>query len=337
MNYIKTLKFSGNHLLTLVNDVLDYNKMESGKIVFEQTQFNISDFLEEISRSYSFRSKAKHISFDITKANNLPAELIGDPIRLNQILSNLLSNALKFTDQGSITLNIKELKRTDNQSKIEFAVSDTGIGIPADKHLFIFDSFTQASPDTTRRFGGTGLGLAICKKLIELQGGSITVESEPEKGSTFRFNITFGLSDKGSHTKTPEAPENYTGLKGKKILVAEDNKINFFVANKFLVGWGLIVTHAENGRLALDLLEKEDFDLILMDLHMPVMDGIEATKIIRKSENQRIKNIPIVALTAAIMSESHDKIDDLNINDYVLKPFKPRDLFERILKHIRKD
>jgi PAS domain S-box-containing protein len=335
MDYIKALKFSGNHLLTLVNDVLDYNKMESGKIVFEQTQFNLSDFLDEIMRSYSFRSKAKNLSFEIMKASNLPTEVIGDPIRLNQILSNLLSNALKFTVHGSIKVIVKELSRSVNQSKMEFTVIDTGIGIPKDKHFFIFDSFTQASPDTTRHFGGTGLGLAICKKLIELQGGKISVESEPDRGSTFRFVISFGISEKGVQPPVAEIPESFTGLEGKKILVAEDNKINFFVANKFLIGWGISVTHAENGQIALDILSKEDFDLILMDLHMPVMDGIEATRIIRKSDNPRIQNIPIVALTAAIMSESHDKIEDLKINDYVLKPFKPHDLFVRILKHIR--
>jgi PAS domain S-box-containing protein len=335
MDFIKTLKFSGNHLLTLVNDVLDYNKMELGKIVFEQTQFNLSDFLEEIMRSYSFRSKAKHLSFDIKKASDLPDEVIGDPIRLNQILSNLLSNALKFTNSGSINITVSELQRKGTQSKIEFTISDTGIGIPKDKHSVIFDSFTQAAPDTTRRFGGTGLGLAICKKLIELQGGTIAVDSEPGRGSIFSFIITFGISDKSRQPATAEQPENYTGLEGKKILVAEDNKINFFVVNKFLVGWGIDVIHAENGQLALEILEKEDFDLILMDLHMPIMDGIEATRIIRKSDNPKIKNIPIVALTAAIMSESHDKIEDLNINDYVLKPFRPNDLFDRIRKHIR--
>jgi signal transduction histidine kinase len=335
MDYIKALKFSGNHLLTLVNDVLDYNKMESGKIIFEQTQFNLSDFLNEIMRTYSFRSKAKNLSFDIKKTGDLPTEVIGDPIRLNQILSNLLSNAFKFTIHGSIQVIVKELNRTSNQSKMEFTVTDTGIGIPKDKHSFIFDSFTQASPDTTRHYGGTGLGLAICKKLIEMQGGTITIESEPQKGSTFRFVLSFGISDKAIQSLAVEPPESYFGLEGKKILVAEDNKINFFVANKFLIGWGVSVTHAENGQIALDFLAKEDFDLILMDLQMPVMDGIEATRIIRNSDNPQIKNIPIVALTAAIMSESHDKIQDLKINDYVLKPFKPHDLFERILKHIR--
>lgn len=335
MDYIKTLRFSGNHLLTLVNDVLDYNKMESGKIIFEQTVFNLNDFMEEIMRSYSFRSKAKNLEFDIKKEGALPDEVIGDQIRLYQILSNLLSNALKFTNRGSITITIRELESKNNQVNLEFVVKDTGIGIPKERHSSIFESYTQASSDTTRYFGGTGLGLSIAKKLIELQGGTIKLESEPGTGSTFTFNIIFGLSVKGEHDKGVETKETYIGLEGKRILVAEDNKINFFVANKFLTGWGAIVTPAENGQLALELLEKEDFDLILMDLQMPVMDGIEATRIIRKSQDPRISNMPIVALTAAIMSENHDKIDELNINDYVLKPFKPHDLFERIKKHIR--
>jgi PAS domain S-box-containing protein len=335
MDFIKTLRFSGNHLLTLVNDVLDYNKMESGKIVFEQAQFSLNDFLKDILRTYSFRSKSKNLEFDIIKENELPSEVIGDSIRLNQILSNLLSNALKFTQKGSIHVIIKEIERKNKKSRIEFLVRDTGLGIPKDKHDMIFESFTQASPDTTRHYGGTGLGLAICKKLIELQGGKINVESEPDKGSTFRFVLSFGIPEIGSKVETTETAESFTGLEGKRILVAEDNKINFFVVNKFLTGWGVKVTHVENGKLVIEILEKEDFDLILMDLHMPVMDGIEATRVIRKSDKPRISTIPVVALTAAIMSESQDKIEDLSINDYVLKPFKPHDLFDKILKNIK--
>jgi CheY-like chemotaxis protein len=220
-------------------------------------------------------------------------------------------------------------------SRIEFLVRDTGIGIPKDKHEMIFDSFTQASTDTTRHYGGTGLGLAICKKLVELQGGHIDVESEPGVGSVFRFVLLFGIPDKEDKIPKNETSETYSGLEGKKVLVAEDNKINFFVANKFLTGWGVKVTHAENGKIALDLLEKEYFDLVLMDLHMPILDGVEATRFIRKSENPKINSIPVVALTAAIMSESHDKIEDIGINDYVLKPFKPRDLFDKIMKNVR--
>lgn len=335
MDFINTLKFSGNHLLTLVNDVLDYNKIESGKLEFEQMQFNLGNFLAEIMRSYSFRSKAKNLNFDIIKQGEIPEVVIGDPIRLSQILSNLLSNALKFTTYGSIKVKIKELVKNGNHSNLEFSVTDTGIGIPKEKHNLIFESFTQASVDTTRHFGGTGLGLAICKKLIDLQGGSLSLESEPGIGSTFRFVLSFGIPEKGSIKKSVEVPENYSGLEGKRILVAEDNKVNFFVANKFLINWGVIVTHAENGQLALEELNKQEFDLILMDLHMPVMDGIEATRIIRNSPDDNLRSIPIVALTAAIMSESHDKIEDLKINDYVLKPFKPHDLFDRIKRNIR--
>ncbi len=334
MDFIKTLRFSGNHLLSLVNDVLDYNKMESGKIIFEQTQFNLIDFLNDIMRSYSYRSKEKNLEFEIKKPDDLPTQVIGDQVRLNQILSNLLSNALKFTKQGSIHVIINELKKSETSVVLEFSVRDTGIGIPREKHKMVFESFTQASPDTTRHFGGTGLGLAICKKLVELQGGVISLDSEPGKGSDFKFSLSFGISAGSNKVQDGEASDSYAGLEGKRILVAEDNKINFFVANKFLIGWGIKVTHAENGKIALELLEKEDFDLVLMDLHMPVLDGIEATRIIRKSENPRIRNIPVVALTAAIMSESHDKIEDIFINDYILKPFKPRDLFDKIRKHV---
>lgn len=335
MDFINTLNFSGNHLLTLVNDVLDYNKMESGKIIFEKVRFSLNHFLAEIKRSYAIRSQIKKLDFEIIKQDNIPDEVTGDPVRLNQILSNLLSNALKFTNQGSIKLKINEFARSGNQSTLEFAVTDTGIGIPREMHSHVFESFTQASPETTRKFGGTGLGLAICKKLIELQGGSITLESEPGRGTTFRFNLAFDIPEKGSLQKSADVTETYVGLEGKKILVAEDNKVNFFVANKFLTNWGVKVTHAENGKIALEYLEKEEFDLILMDLHMPVLDGIEASKIIRNSKDEKLKNIPIVALTAAIMSENHDKIEDLNINDYVLKPFKPQDLFDRIKRNIR--
>jgi PAS domain S-box-containing protein len=335
MDLIKTLRFSGNHLISLVNDVLDYNKIESGKIVFEKTQFNLTDFLDEINRSYTLRSKGKKLDFNIIKDKNLPFSVIGDPIRLNQVLSNLLSNALKFTLSGEIKVHVNEIGRTGNQSNIEFKITDTGIGIPKDKLVDIFDSFTQAAADTTRLFGGTGLGLAISKRLIELQGGTIRVESEPNVGSSFSFNLFLMVAEQETPNSHSKIPERQSELEGKRILVAEDNKINFFVVNKFLEGWGMIVTHVENGLLAIEAIKKTEFDLILMDLHMPVMDGIEATRILRKSENPDIKNIPIVALTAAIMSENYDKIDDLKINEYVLKPFKPQDLYDRILRHVR--
>jgi PAS domain S-box-containing protein len=334
-DFLKTLKFSGNHLLTLVNDVLDYNKIELGKVIFEHSQFNLTSFLNDIVRSYSIRAREKNLEFDLIKSSDLPEEVLGDSVRLNQILSNLLSNALKFTQRGSITINIKELKRAGKLSTIEFSVKDTGIGIPKDKLAVIFESFSQGGSDITRNFGGTGLGLTICKKLVELQGGSISVESEQGYGSTFKFDLTFGVAETDFQSASGAPAETFEKLKGKKILVAEDNKINYFVVNKFLTGWGVTVTHAENGQVVLDIIEKSDFDLLLLDLQMPVLDGIETTRIIRNSENIKVKNIPVVALTAAMISESQVNIEDLKINDYILKPFKPKDLYDRIAKHVR--
>ncbi|MRR19577.1 PAS domain S-box protein [bacterium] len=335
MEYIKTLRFSANHLLTLVNDILDYNKMEAGKIVFEKTEFELVSMLDDMKRSYSHRAQEKGISFTIDKSADLPPTLIGDPIRLNQILSNLLSNAIKFTSDGGVTLKASVREHLEGRALLEFSVADTGIGIAMDKLEEIFESYAQASADTTRKYGGTGLGLAICKRLVDLQGGKISVESELDKGSVFTFTIEYSVPATETKVADQGAGDTMKALAGKRILVAEDNKINFFVANKFLESWGVIVTHVENGSLALDEIGRQEFDLILMDLHMPVMDGIEATRIIRSSSDSRISKIPIVALTAAVMSEANDKIENLSINDYVLKPFKPKDLYDRIAKNVR--
>ncbi len=336
MDYINTLRFSANHLLSLVNDILDYNKMEAGKIVFEKTEFDLASMLEDIRRSYSHRAQEKGIYFALEKSPDLPVTLIGDPIRLNQILSNLLSNAMKFTSRGGITLKASVREKQEGKALVEFSVADTGIGIAPEKLEEIFESYAQASADTTRKYGGTGLGLAICKRLIDLQGGTIGVSSEPDRGSEFTFSIEYTVP--ATEPKAAErsgASDSMKELAGKRILVAEDNKINFFVANKFLESWGVKVTHVENGALALEEIKRQEFDLILMDLHMPVMDGIEATRLIRSSPDKNISQIPIVALTAAVMSEAHDKIENLAINDYVLKPFKPKDLYDRIAKNVR--
>ena len=335
MEFIKAIKFSGNHLLMLVNDILDLNKIESEKIVFEHIAFDIASFLDDIIKIYSLRSIEKNLTFEFIKDPKFPKEVIGDPIRLNQILSNILSNALKFTSKGGIKVAINVIQQTDKQIKLEFMISDTGIGIPKEKHATIFESYTQVSSDTTRQFGGTGLGLTISKNLIDLQGGTLSFTSEPGIGTTFVFALPFGVAEKLSEPKKIESTEGSSSLEGKKILVAEDNKVNFFVVNKFLTGWGIKVTHAENGQLALDKLEEEEFDLILMDLQMPVMDGIEASRNIRNSEDKQLSSTPIIALTAALISDNQEKFTDLHINDYILKPFKPQDLFERIAKHIR--
>lgn len=338
MEFIKTLRFSGNHLLTLVNDVLDFNKMESGMIIFEKTQFNLHSFIGELKRSYSFRTEEKGLDFRVNISEQVPGEIIGDSIRLNQVLSNLLSNAVKFTARGYIELSVRRLNNNNKTVELEFTVGDSGIGIPPEKHELIFESYTQAADDTTRRFGGTGLGLSIVKRLIELQGGKVWVESKPDEGAKFFFTLNFIMAaDQSPMDRINEnnTEELFDELIGKRILLAEDNKINFFVANKFLTKWGAVVTHAENGEIALELISKNEYDLVLMDLHMPVMDGIEATRLIRESKREDIRTMPVVALTAAIMSEHQDKIEGLHINDYILKPFKPNELYNKIQRHCR--
>jgi CheY-like chemotaxis protein len=337
MEYMKTLRFSANHLLTLVNDVLDYTKLESGNISFEKMSFNIFEFIEEMRRSYSFRIKNKGLGFEVKIDEAIPPVLIGDPVRLNQILSNLLSNAIKFTEKGHIELHAKQVSRTGGQIKLNFSVSDTGIGIPPDRQRIIFESFKQATDDTTRKYGGSGLGLSISQKLVELQGGKLSVKSVPGKGSEFFFSMTFqvALSEENKTAMAREEEEKWDELTGKRVLIAEDNKINFFVVDKFLKKWGITVAHAENGKLALDLVRKNEYDLILMDLHMPVMDGIEATEIIRNSKEKGLKDMPVIALTAAIMSDHEEKVKQLDFNDFILKPFKPRDLYMKILKNAR--
>lgn len=340
MEFLKTLQFSANHLLTLVNDVLDYNKIESGMIKFEKTRFNLHTLLGELKRTYSFRTDQKGLEFIFNIGDDVPKEIIGDQLRLNQALTNLLSNAVKFTSDGFVELSVRKVSGNPRQVNLEFAIRDSGIGIAPDRQEMIFESYTQATDDTTRKYGGTGLGLSIVRKLVELMGDRVWVESEPGEGSTFYLDLAFQLPDKQEGIESTESDDQegnftYDKLAGKRVLIAEDNKINFFVANKFLVKWGVIVTHAENGIEALSMIEKNSYDLVLMDLHMPEMDGIEATGIIRKSERQEISTLPVVALTAAIMSEYQDKIEGLSINDYILKPFKPQELYSKILKHIR--
>ena len=333
-DYLKSLIFSSNHLLALVNDVLDYSKIEAGKIVLERLTFNMNDYLHELERAYTIRANTKGLSFNLIKEGDIPLYVIGDQVRLNQVVSNLFSNALKFTKDGYINLIVKEKEKQHDEVTLEFSMQDTGIGIEPDKLEAIFEDFTQASLSTTRQYGGTGLGLAICKKLVELFGSQITVESEVGKGSTFTFDIKLQLSEYQSDDGATEVAAYL--LKGKKILLAEDNKINSLVANRMLSKWGVELTHAENGKIAVEKVLQGDYDLILMDLHMPVMDGIEAAKIIRASEDPKIKNIPIIALSAVTSSDCQEEVKDVRFDDFVLKPFKPENLFNVVSLHLLK-
>jgi len=332
MENLHSLKFSAENLLVLINDVLDFSKIEAGKIAFEEADFDLHSLLEGLRQSFVFKAADKNIQLECRIESDVPKIVIGDPVRLNQVLTNLMSNAMKFTEQGKVSLTARVAGSDEKTTRIEFSVSDTGIGISPDHIGKIFDSFVQASPDTTRKYGGTGLGLAICKQLLRLKNSNIQVESEPGKGSRFYFTLAFRNSCLKHISDTDDIGKiNYEKLKGKKVLLVEDNEINRLVAYKFLRKWGMEITEAGNGKEALEHLQKNTFDLVLMDLQMPVIDGYEATRLIRSSMPSG-KTIPIVALTASLMNEVQEKIITSGMNDLILKPFNPGELYSKIVK-----
>jgi|GEM_PF-368119 len=333
---LKMLQFSAENLLVLINDILDYNKIESGMVSFECIAFNLAGLLESIRFSLGFKAEEKHIAFNIHLEGQLPPVLLGDPVRLAQILTNLVSNAIKFTEQGGVTLEAV-VKHDDGESvRLDFAVTDTGIGIKADKLAYIFDRFTQAESDTTRKYGGTGLGLAITKRLLQMQGSEIGVDSRPGEGSRFFFSLSFHKGDQASPVRDSYA---YTAsarlLDRVQLLLVEDNEINRKVATKFLNKWGIQPDYAHNGLQAIEKVNEKEYDLILMDLQMPEMDGYEAARIIRGTKAQ--EGIPIIALTASAMHDVAQKIFDAGMNDFVMKPFHPNDLYQKIAKYAAPD
>jgi PAS domain S-box-containing protein len=333
MENLNALRFSGENLLALINDILDFSKIEAGKIEFEDTDFDLSHLLNGLKQSFGFKAKEKGITFSVRQGENLPVHLVGDPTRLSQILNNLLSNAIKFTDEGSVTLSISEKNRNKQHTELEFSVSDTGIGIPEDKQQSIFESFSQAAADTNRKFGGTGLGLAITKKLLELQGSHITLDSQLGEGTTFSFVLQLKLSDEKKSIPTSTLQQHnsdYTSLEGYKVLLVEDNAMNVIVARQFLNRWKLDFDHAENGEEAVKKVVNGNYHLVLMDLQMPVMDGYDATLLIRQTHPQ----LPIVALTASAMLEIQEKVYQVGMNDFVTKPFNPRELYQKISRYL---
>lgn len=329
---LKTLKFASENLFSLINDVLDLNKIDAGKIEFEQADFSFETLLDGLEHSFALNAKKNNTRFVIEKSADVPRSLIGDPTRLIQVLTNLVSNALKFTKNGLVQLKINLLEQNSETTRLAFEVSDTGIGIPADKLETIFEPFAQAETNTTRMFGGTGLGLSIIRKLLTLQNSDIQVESTPGSGTTFSFELTFGTNQTTIQPTFP-APVTRTDLKGLRVLLVEDTDLNVTVATQFLEKWGVTIDLAENGKIAVQKATKQLFDLILMDLQMPVMNGFEATKAIRQL-NGEYADVPIVALTASAELAVRREALDHNMNDYIAKPFRPKELYEKIRKNI---
>ncbi len=336
--HLKLLRFSAENLLVLINDILDFSKIEAGKITFESVDFSLRDVLSGIMQSHTYKAEEKEISLKLEVGSDVPAMLIGDPVRLSQILNNLVSNAVKFTEQGSVVIQVQlskggENKENPNEAILAFRIKDTGIGIPQDKLSHIFESFTQASSDTTRRFGGTGLGLAITKRLLELQGSEIKIESTLGQGTDFYFDLALQKSDKTEPTNgNTFHPELQRNLSHVKVLLVEDNKTNQIVASKFLNKWGIVPDYAENGRIAVEKIQLKPYDLVLMDLQMPEMDGYEATKHIR-AMGGIYAHTPIIALTASALLDVKDKVFEIGMTDYLSKPFNPNELYAKIAKY----
>ncbi len=333
---LNNINISAENLLVIINDILDYSKIEAGKMSIESVRFDLHKVF--INLNEIFKDKAEELDlqllFEIDK--NVPNYVIGDKVRLSQILINLIGNAIKFTKEGSIKVLAYLEKENNHTNSIGFEVIDTGIGIPSEKINTIFQSFNQAKASTTREYGGTGLGLTISKQLVELQGGSINVKSKEGEGSRFLFNIIFKKAETQKHlkeTKKDDKDIKYSYNREIKILVAEDNKINQILIRKVLEKNNFNATIAEDGSIAIKKLEENTYDILLLDLHMPVLDGYETAKQIRASDTS-YTNIPIIALTAAAIVDEQKKCMDLGMNEYITKPFKQKELFETIDKYI---
>lgn len=330
---LDVMLFSANNLLSIVNDILDYNKIEAGKIVFEQIEMDIRLIARNIVSGLQMSAHDKGIVLNLQIDPGLKTKLIGDPTRISQVITNLVHNAIKFTSQGTVQVNIRVTEETERNITLTIQVKDTGIGISKEKQKVIFDRFTQADSSTSRGFGGTGLGLAISKKLLELQGSTLCLISEPGTGSNFFFVHVFEKSMKDStHKPVEQSPdESEKPLSGIHILLVEDNLMNVLVAQRYLERWGASIDVAMNGLEALHKIDPEKHRLVLMDLHMPIMDGYEATTKMRENGI----TIPIIALTANLPEEITSKVKQSGIDDIVIKPFLPDELYRKVLHHIQ--
>jgi PAS domain S-box-containing protein len=331
---LKSLKFSSDHLLGIINDVLDFSKLEAGKVNLDKTDFNLEQLVNETSRAIDFKAHEKGIPVRVRINPNVPQTVVGDAGRLRQIMLNLLGNAVKFTSEGHIDVYVKMLERSGQSCRLRFSVSDTGIGIPEEKRQSIFESFTQAEENTFRKFGGTGLGLSISKKLVELQGGEIGLKSIEGIGSTFWFELPMEISEKKMEVETGKLSQGVKDLHGIRILLVEDDRMNQFVMSQFFKKWNAQVETAENGRLAIKKLSEKNFDLVLMDVHMPEMDGFEATQVIRDESSSVLDHqVPIIALTADVNNETRTRVRETGMNDFITKPSEPDVLFQKVLEN----
>ena len=331
--YLLAIKMSGDALIVLINDILDLAKVDAGKMTFEQTPFKMALSISAMLHLFETKIQEKNLKLVKEYDPNIPEVLVGDPVRLHQIILNLVSNAVKFTTKGKITVSVSLLSEDESQATIQFAVKDTGIGIPENKIGKIFENFQQASSGTSRLYGGTGLGLAIVKQLVEPQGGTITVESKINEGSTFSFVLSF-LKTTAEAESEPAILELDTEIKNIKVLVVEDITLNQLLMKTLLDDFGFERDVADNGKIAIEMMRLKPYDVVLMDLQMPEMNGFEATDYIRNIMNL---NIPIIALTADVTTVDLAKCKAVGMNDYIAKPVDERILYSKIIGLVKRN
>jgi len=331
LNYLKSLEFSGNYLLNFINDILEINRLESDKVIVEHINFNLKELVSNIITSFKEFIQENNINFVLNFDDSIPVHLKGDPTKLSQIFINLINNAIKFSKDGNVWLNIKKTDSNANKIKIYFEIKDNGIGIPIEKQKTIFESFSQGSVEINRTYGGTGLGLSIVKKILEILGSSIHLESESGKGCVFSFELEFESGNENSVKIVESTKIEYYNQ--KTILLVEDNKINQMITKKMLEKKGISCVIIDNGEEAIEDVRKNTYDLILMDIHLTGINGTEATSEIRKFN----KKTPIIALTAISLNENKETLLSFGMNDVITKPFEPSHFYDVIRFYLAKN
>jgi PAS domain S-box-containing protein len=329
--HVSYVKMAGTNLLHIINDILDFSKIESGKIALESAPFNLKQMLKGIYNLLNVRATEKKLDYNFFLDASLPEYVLGDSVRLNQILVNLIGNAIKFTSKGEVTVSVKKVSEDSSSYKLKFTVQDTGMGIPANKIDLIFERFTQANTETTRKFGGTGLGLSIAKNLVELQGGEMHLKSELGKGSEFWFELSYKKVDTLAIEPLKKSFIPQKILHNIKILLCEDNVLNQKLAKRVIAKFGFEIDIAENGKIGIEKLKEEKYDIVLMDLQMPEMDGYQTVLAIRNELNLQI---PIIAMTAHSLVGEKEKCLEIGMNDYIGKPFSQEELYTKLCANL---
>ncbi|RKG72650.1 response regulator [Corallococcus exercitus] len=330
--YLRILGSASGNLLALVNDILDWSKIEAGKLSLEQREFSLRELLGDILNGQAARAEEKRLRLEMDIDERLPACLLGDPVKLGQILTNLVSNALKFTEKGGVKVSVALQSRDGDACALAFQVSDTGIGISPDRLAAIFEEYTQANYDIGMKYGGTGLGLSISRKLVELHGSKMVVQSEVGKGTRFAFDLRLRAVAGGTVGAAPGDASSAQALRGLKVLVVEDNEVNTYVLARWFEHWGIAFEAVRNGHEAVERLKQGNYELVLMDLHMPVLDGYDALKAIRQLPDERLRKIPIIAISASTRAWQESKVLASGFTDFIGKPFDEGVLFRKMAR-----